>query len=200
MEINTKRCPWCEGIDIYEKYHDEEWGRPVHDDRLHFEHLVMESMQCGLNWLMMLRKREIFRKCFDNFDYNRVALYDEERVSEIIAEPGMIRSPQKVNAIINNAKCFIKLIEEFGSYDRYIWSFTGGKTYVYCSHQRDGIPVSNELSDTISKDLKKRGFKYIGTINIYSYIQACGIINDHEAYCPMYDEMLESGNIIRIED
>lgn len=179
------RCKWCQDNGVNQKYHDEEWGIPVHDDRKHFEFLMMEVMQCGLNWTMMLNKRDIFRQCFDDFDYEKIIHYDEQKIQQIMETPGMIRSPRKIKAVITNAIAFRKIIEDYGSFDQFLWSYTGGKTMVYKSHQQNHI-ASNDLSDAISKELKKRGFKYLGSITVYSHLQACGMINDHEESCFLY--------------
>lgn len=177
-------CGWASDNPLDRVYHDTEWGIPVHDDRHMFEHLTLECMQCGLSWNLMLKKRDIFRKCFDDFDYDKIAEYDEDDVQRILNTEGMIRSPRKVNAIINNARCYRKIREEFGSFCDYMWAFSGGKTILYQGHDKGRIPVSNGLSERISRDLKKRGFKYVGAITIYSHLQACGIINDHDEDCP----------------
>lgn len=177
-------CVWAGMNEMEQAYHDTEWGVPVHDDRHMFEHLFLECMQCGLSWDLMLKKREIFRSCFDNFDFNKIAQYTQKDVERILATEGMIKSPRKVNAIINNAQCYQRVREEFGSFCAYIWDFVGGKTILYKGHDTGRIPVSNGLSAAISKDLKKRGFKYVGPVTIYSHMQACGIINDHDASCP----------------
>ena len=179
-------CNWGTNLDILIAYHDTEWGVPLHDDRGQFEFLMMEVMQCGLNWTMMMKKREIFRSCFDNFEFNKIAEYTEEDVERILEVPGMIKSRRKIEAIINNAKCFQKIRQEFGSFDAYLWAYSDGKTILYNKHEEGYIPVSNGLSDEISKDLKKRGFKYLGTVTVYSHLQACGMINDHGSECPCY--------------
>lgn len=184
------RCPWCTCNEKMIRYHDEEWGFPVYDDQKQFEFLMMEVMQCGLNWNMMIQKREIFRECFDRFDYNKVAEYQEAEIERILNTEGMIRSRRKIEAVIHNARCFQKIREEFGSFSDYIWGFTGGKTYLYTGHQKGEIPARNGLSDRISKDLKKRGLKYMGSITVYSHLQACGIINDHLETCGRYRELL----------
>lgn len=185
-------CAWAGMNDANRIYHDTEWGVPVHDDRHMFEHLFLECMQCGLSWDLMLAKREIFRACFDNFDYDKIAAYDERDVERILGTEGMIRSPRKVAAIIGNARCYQKVREEFGSFCDYIWGCAGGRTILYNGHDTGRIPVSNGLSERISKDLKKRGFKYVGPITIYSHLQACGIINDHDAECPCREKINES--------
>ena len=184
-------CGWADTDPLDKVYHDIEWGIPVHDDRHMFEHLTLECMQCGLSWVLMLKKREIFRKCFDNFDYDRIADYNEADVERILNTEGMIRSPRKVNAIINNARCYQKVREEFGTFCDYIWSYSDGKTILYQGHDAGRIPVSNGLSARISKDLKKRGFKYVGPVTIYSHLQACGIINDHDKDCPCRKKILD---------
>ncbi len=186
-----ERCQWCECNEKMRKYHDEEWGVPLYDDRKQFEFLMMEVMQCGLNWNMMIQKREIFRKCFENFDFDKISEYGESDVERILEVEGMIRSRRKIEAVIHNARCFQKIRAEFGSFSSYLWSFTKGKTYVYPEHQTAGVPASNELSERISKALKKRGLKYMGPVTVYSHLQACGMINDHRSSCFRYQELLE---------
>ncbi len=190
-------CNWDAGSEILIRYHDTEWGEPLHDDRKQFEFLMMEAMQCGLNWRMMMEKREIFRSCFDGFDYEKVALYDEGDIGRIMATDGMIKSPRKIAAIINNARCFQKMREEFGSFDAYLWKYSGGKTILYDRHARGMIPSSNGLSDKIAKELKKRGFKFLGSITVYSHLQACGIINDHDKNCPCYKRINENHETVK---
>ena len=185
-------CNWGTNLDILIAYHNTEWGVPLHDDRGQFEFLMMEVMQCGLNWTMMMKKREIFRSCFDNFEFDKIAEYTEEDVERILEVPGMIKSRRKIEAIINNAKCFQKIRQEFGSFDAYLWAYSDGKTILYNKHEEGYIPVSNGLSDEISKDLKKRGFKYLGTVTVYSHLQACGMINDHGSDCPCYKRINSS--------
>jgi len=179
-------CNWGHTSVINQKYHDEEWGVPLHDDKRQFEYLMMEVMQCGLSWTIVINKREIFRCCFDGFDFNKIAAYTEKDVERIMATEGMIKSPRKIAAIIHNARCFQKIREEFGSFDAYLWKYSQGRTILYDKHGDGYIPVSNGLSDIISKDLKKRGFKFLGTITIYSHLQACGMINDHGNDCLRY--------------
>lgn len=196
----TKRCTWCCDNGINQKYHDEEWGIPLHDDRKHFEYISMEVMQCGLNWTMMLKKRDIFKKCFSDFDYVKIADYSEQDIDRILNVEGMIRSRRKIEAIIANAKAYLKIIEEFGSFDKYIWAYSGNESLVYLKHHRGQGEVSNEISDKLSKDLKKRGFKYLGSITVFSHLQACGIINDHSPECYMYDKLIQMGNVRYIDD
>nr|WP_330368846.1 DNA-3-methyladenine glycosylase I [Butyrivibrio sp. FC2001] len=181
-------CGWADVNERNKIYHDNEWGVPVHDDKKMFEHLMLECMQCGLSWDLMLKKREVFRSCFDGFDYDKIAEYTDADIERILNTEDMIKSPRKIAAVINNARCFQKVREEFGSFCDYIWAYSGNKTILYSGHSKLGgkIPVSNGLSKTISKDLKKRGFKYVGEVTIYSHLQACGIINDHDETCPCY--------------
>ncbi len=192
-----ERCPWCLGNEKMIRYHDEEWGVPVHDDRKQFEFLMMEVMQCGLNWNMMIQKREIFRGCFDNFDFDKVSAYEETDIDRIMNTEGMIRSRRKIEAVIHNARCFQKIRAEFGSFSKYIWGFTEGKTYLYMGHQKGNVPARNGLSDRISADLKKRGLKYMGSVTVYSHLQACGIINDHWDGCFRYQELISCTDVGR---
>lgn len=192
-----ERCPWCLGNEKMIRYHDEEWGVPVHDDRKQFEFLMMEVMQCGLNWNMMIQKREIFRNCFDNFNFDKVADYGEANIERVMDTNGMIRSRRKIEAVIHNTRCFQKIRTEFGSFSEYIWGFTKGKTYLYMGHQKGNIPARNGLSDRISADLKKRGLKYMGSVMVYSHLQACGIINDHWEGCFRYKELLSCTESVR---
>lgn len=193
------RCKWCCDNGINQKYHDEEWGIPLHDDKRHFEYILMEVMQCGLNWTMMLKKRDIFRRCFSNFEVKTVAGLGEKEIDQILQAEGMIKSRRKIDAIINNAKCFLAVVEEFGSFDQYIWSFSNHQILVYKKHQEGQLEASNELSDQLSKDLKKRGFKFLGSITVFSHLQACGIINDHEPKCWMYEVVNSKGDVKYME-
>lgn len=192
-----ERCAWCLCNEKMIKYHDEEWGVPLHDDQKQFEFLMMEAMQCGLNWNMMIQKREIFRACFDNFDYRKVAAYTQDDIRRILETEGMIKSPGKVAAIIHNAKCFLEVQKEFGTFSSYLWGFSKGKIIMYMGHQKGGIPARNGLSDIISKDLKKRGFKYLGSVTVYSHLQACGIINDHMEECFRYQKVMGEHPVVR---
>lgn len=179
-------CNWGHSTALNQTYHDQEWGIPVHDDKKQFEYLMMEALQCGLSWSIVLNKREVLRRCFNNFDYDQVAQYKVEDVARIMATDGMIKSRRKIEAIINNAKCFQQIRQEYGSFCHYIWNYTEGKTIIYDKHSEGYIPVSNGLSDKISKDLKRRGFKFLGTVTVYSHLQAAGLINDHDKHCPRY--------------
>ncbi len=192
-------CDWVFANDQDRAYHDMEWGIPVHnDDRQMFEHLTLECLQCGLSWGLMMKKREIFRRCFENFDYDKIAAYGEADVERILNTEGMLKSERKVRAVINNAICYQRIRHEFGSFCDYLWAYTDGKTILYEGHAEGAVPVSNGLSDTISRDLKKRGFKYIGAVTIYSHLQACGIINDHAGDCPCYARINENWPTIRL--
>ncbi len=180
-----EKCAWCRDGGLNEEYHDREWGVPLFDDRRQFEFLMLEVMQCGLSWTLMLKKRETFRAAFENFDYEKIARYDETDVKRILETPNMIRSERKVRAIIWNAKRFLEVIAKFGSFSSYIRSFTKGKTYVYPRHQEEWVS-HNALSDMVASDLVKRGFKYLGSVTVYSHLQAAGVICDHEETCPRY--------------
>lgn len=188
-------CEWPT-TPLYQDYHDHEWGRPVHDDKKQFEHLMLEVMQCGLSWITVLNKREDLRIAFDGFDYKKIALYTDADVERIMNAPNVIRSERKIRAIIHNAQRFIEVQREFGSFCNYIWAFTGGKTLVYEGHPEGNIPAKNELSERISNDLKQRGFKFLGPVTIYSHLQASGLINDHGRDCPCFDDINESTNIV----
>ena len=178
-----KRCEWCGDDPLYVKYHDKEWGVPVHDDRTLFEFLVLEGAQAGLSWITILRKREGYRKAYDDFDVQKVASYDESKIEELLINPDIVRNKLKVRSSVNNAKLFMEIQKEFGSFDSYIWSFTDGKQIINSWEEISQMPVTSELSDNVSRELKKRGFKFTGSTIIYSYLQAVGIINDHTTWC-----------------
>lgn len=179
-----KRCFWVdENSELYVKYHDEEWGVPKYNDHELFELLILESFQAGLSWLTILKKRENFRNAFDNFDAQKIANYDDFKIEELMKNSGIIRCKNKIKSAINNTKIFLKIQEEFGSFSKYIWSFTDNKIIKNTTGQ---IIVSSPLSDKISKDLKKRGMKYVGTVIIYSYLQAIGIVDNHDKTCFKY--------------
>ena len=185
-------CDWGFGSEAMRRYHDTEWGIPLHDDHKQFEFLMMEAMQCGLSWDLMIKKREIFRACFDGFDFDRVAAYGEEDIERILHTEGMIRSRRKIEAVITNARCFRQIREDHGSFEGWLWSLCGGRTILYTGHEKGEVPVSNGLSDRVSKELKARGFKYLGPVTVYSHLQACGIINDHGGDCPCYRHIVET--------
>lgn len=172
------------------KYHDEEWGVPVHDDLKQFEFLMMEVLQCGLSWYTILKKREVLRCCFDNFDFAKVATYNDTDIERIMNTPGMIRSERKIRAVIENAKCFQRIREQYGSFSDYLWKYSEGKTILYEGHAEGHIPASNGLSKAIANDLKKHGFKYLGEVTVYAHLQACGIINDHGFDCECYQKII----------
>ncbi|MBC3758204.1 DNA-3-methyladenine glycosylase I [Hyunsoonleella sp. SJ7] len=188
--MNSKhRCGWCEGDTLYEAYHDEEWGVPVYDDETLFEFLILETFQAGLSWITVLRKRENFRKAFDNFDYKKIANYGQDKIDALLEDAGIIRNKLKVNATVTNAHAFIKVQEEFGSFSKYIWGFIDGKPIKNTLSDWRNAPANTPLSDTISKDLKKRGFKFVGTTVVYAHMQATGMVNDHEVNCFRYEEV-----------
>jgi len=178
-----ERCGWVNEDPLYIRYHDEEWGVPVHDDRHLFEMLILEGAQAGLSWYTVLKKREHYRKAFDNFDVRKVAAYDEAKETELLQNAGIIRNRLKIRAATTNAQAFIRLQEQFGSFDRYLWSFVDGKPVRNNWRSMKDVPASTPLSDKISKDLKKRGFTFVGTTIIYAYMQAVGLVNDHIATC-----------------
>lgn len=186
-----KRCDWCMSSDLMMEYHDKEWGVPLFDDNKHFEFLCLESAQAGLSWATILNKRENYRKAYDNFDPEKVALYDDDKKAELLDNPGIIRNKLKVNASITNAQIFLEIQKEFGSFSNYIWGFTDGKQVVGNWKSVEEIPAKTELSDEIAKDLKKRGIKFLGSITLYSHLQASGIVNDHVVDCFRYKETLK---------
>ena len=187
--MEKHRCGWCVGDSLYEAYHDEEWGVPVYDDDTLFEFLILETFQAGLSWITILRKRENFRKAFDNFDYKKVANYTQKKIDSLLEDAGIIRNKLKIHATVSNAKAFIQVQEEFGSFSNYIWKFTNGKPIKNTLENYKHAPATTELSDSISKDLKKRGFKFVGSTVIYAHMQATGMVNDHEVGCFRYHEV-----------
>ncbi len=184
-----ERCGWCVENEIYERYHDTEWGVPVHDDRKHFEFLVLESAQAGLSWLTILKRREGYRKAFADYDPEIVASYDHNKIEELVKDPSIIRNRMKIEAVVNNAKRFLEIQQEFGSFDRYIWGFVGDSSVVNEWKELKELPAKTDLSDEVSKDLKKRGFKFVGSTIIYAHLQATGIVNDHLVSCFRYEEL-----------
>ena len=172
--------------DVGRKFHDEEWGVPVHDDRRQFEFLVLAVMQCGFTWEMILRKREVFRRAFDGFDFDRIAGYAEKDVARVLATPGMIHSLSKVKAIIGNAQVVRRIRAEHGSFSAFLWSYSGGRTVVYSGHAKGDIPAGNGLSSRIARDLRRLGMKYLGPVSMYLHLQTCGIVNDHSEDCPRF--------------
>ena len=190
---------WCtaELPPLDRAYHDAEWGVPVHDDRKQFEYVSLEVMQCGLSWSLMLKKRAVFRRCFDRFDFRKIAKYTDKDVERILATKDMIRSRAKVEAIVGNARAFLLVREEFGTFSDYIWGFCGGRTILYAGHATGRIPARNGLSIDLSSDLRRRGFKYLGPVVVYSHLQACGIVNDHGSDCPRYREIVANHPTVR---
>ena len=182
------RCPWAsEGLSV--RYHDEEWGTPVHDDRTLFEFLILEGAQAGLSWSTILNKRENYRKAFDKFDPKCVAKYDRRKIQQLLHDPGIVRNKLKIASAIENAKAFLRVQEEFGSFDRYIWQFVGGKPRVNKWKSMRQVPASTAESDAMSKDLKRRGFKFVGSTICYAFMQAVGMVNDHLVDCFRYKEL-----------
>ncbi len=177
------RCGWAKKEEIMIKYHDEEWGRPLHDDQKLFEFLILEGMQAGLSWMTILKKRDAFRLAYENFDVKKVAAFDQQKVEELMANTGIVRNRLKIEASINNAKLFLKIVEEYGSFDHYIWQFVNHQPLINKWQNLSEIPTKTDLSDLISADLKKRGFKFVGSIIIYSHMQATGMVNDHLSRC-----------------
>jgi DNA-3-methyladenine glycosylase I len=180
------RCPWCLKFDQYIQYHDEEWGVPIHDDKTHFQFLILEGAQAGLSWATILKKREGYRKAFADFDPVKVARYSETKIEKILLDPGIIRNRLKVRAAVNNAKQFLEVQKEFGSFDKYIWQFVGGKPIVNKRKSISQVPATTKESDALSQDLIKRGFKFVGSTVIYAHMQACGLVNDHLVNCWRY--------------
>ncbi len=188
--MRTKqKCGWCIGDPLYETYHDEEWGVPVYDDDTLFEFLILETFQAGLSWITILRKRENFRKAFDGFDYKKIATYNQKKIDSLLQDAGIIRNKLKINATITNAQSFIKIQKEFGSFSNYIWGFVDGEPIKNKFKDYRKAPANTPLSDALSKDLKKRGFKFVGSTVIYAHMQATGMVNDHEVGCFRYDEV-----------
>jgi len=184
-----KRCFWVNNDPLYIEYHDNEWGVPVYDDDKLFEFLILETFQAGLSWITVLKKRENFRKAFDNFDYKKIAKYSENKYEELLQDAGIIRNKLKIKATITNAQAFMNVQEEFGTFSKYIWDFTNGKPIINKFEKREEVPATTELSDAISKDLKKRGFKFVGSTVIYAHMQATGMVNDHTTDCFRYHEV-----------
>lgn len=186
-----KRCGWSTNDKLYIKYHDKEWGVPVHSDKKLFEFLILEGFQAGLSWLTILKKRENFRKAFDNFDFNKVAKYNKKKINSLLKDAGIIRNRLKIEGTVANAKAFIETRKEFGTFDKYIWSFVKGKPLQNKFKSLSEIPAKTELSDKISTDLKERGFKFVGSTIVYAHMQATGMVNDHTRDCFRHKEVKE---------
>ena len=191
-ENNITTCSWPGNSPLMHEYHDLEWGVPVHDDRKLFEFIVLDGFQAGLSWSTILNKRENFREAFDNFDAEKIVNYNEDKIAELLQDSGIIRNKLKVRATVTNARCFLEIQKEYGTFDKYIWQFTGGKTIINQCNSLSDIQVSTKESDAMSKDLKKRGFKFVGTTICYAFMQAAGMVNDHLEQCFRYDQINES--------
>ncbi len=183
------RCSWCGDDPLYVDYHDKEWGTPVYDDDKLFEFLILETFQAGLSWIIVLRKRENFREAFDQFDYQKIAKYDDKKYNELLQNSGIIRNKLKIKATISNANAFMKIQKEFGSFSKYIWEFVNNKPIINHWKTMKEIPATTEVSDMLSADLKKRGFKFVGSTVIYAHMQATGMVNDHVVHCFRFREV-----------
>ncbi|MDZ7671885.1 MAG: DNA-3-methyladenine glycosylase I [Halanaerobiales bacterium] len=189
-----KRCPWSEGSEEYIKYHDEEWGVPVFDDKTLFEFLTLETAQAGLSWSTILKRRKNYKKAYDNYDIIKIASYDEKKIEELVNNEGIIRYRLKIESSINNAKQFLKVQDEYGSFSDYLWSFVDHYPVVNSWNKLSEVPAESELSKKIAKDLKSKGFKFVGSVTIYAYLQAVGVVNDHLIDCFRYKEIKDSYN------
>ena len=185
------KCPWCLKFDQYIQYHDEEWGIPVHDDRVHFEFLILEGAQAGLSWATILKKREGYRKNFADFDPVKVARFTEKKKEKILLDPSIVRNKLKIHATVNNAKRFLEVQKEFGSFDKYIWQFVNNKPILNNWKSLNQVPATTKESDELSKDLIMRGFKFVGSTVIYAHMQACGLVNDHLVDCFRYKSLVK---------
>ncbi|MFK7804795.1 MAG: DNA-3-methyladenine glycosylase I [Anaerolineae bacterium] len=183
------RCSWCGTDPLYTKYHDEQWGRPIHDDRTLFEMINLEGAQAGLSWITILRKRENYLAAFDNFDAHKIVQYDESKIAELLQNSGIVRNKLKINAVVKNSRAFLNIQEEFGSFDSWIWQFVNGETIVNRWESSAEVPAETEESAMMSKALKKRGFSFVGPTICYAYMQSCGMVNDHLISCHFYDKM-----------
>jgi DNA-3-methyladenine glycosylase I len=187
-----KRCDWCGDNPLYVKYHDKEWGVPVHSDRKLFEFIILEGAQAGLSWITVLKKRQAYHEAFDKFDFERIAKYNDTRIKALMNNSGIIRNRLKIESAVRNARAFIQIRKEFGTFNKYIWGFVDGKPIQNKrKHMRD-LPAKTELSDKVSKDLKKRGFNFVGSTIVYAHMQATGMVNDHLTSCFRYDEVKSS--------
>jgi DNA-3-methyladenine glycosylase I len=194
VKLMKKRCDWCEDtFDDYVKYHDEEWGVPVHDDRTQFEFLILEGAQAGLSWSTILKKREGYRKAFSDFDVEKVARFDEQKIQKMLQNPEIVRNELKIRSAVSNAQLFIDIQEEFGSFNEYIWSFVDGSPIQNSRERMEDVPATTQESDKLAKDLKKRGFKFTGSTIMYAHMQAAGLVNDHIKSCFRYKTVKEMG-------
>lgn len=191
IDYSLQRCAWCKGqFDDYIRYHDKEWGVPVHDDLIHFEFLILEGAQAGLSWSTILKRRAGYRKAFAGFDPEKVARFGQRKYESLMQDQSIIRNRLKIKSAINNAKRFLEVKDVYGSFDNYIWGFTDGKSIINSWKKMSEIPARTELSDMVSRDLKKRGFNFVGSTIIYAHLQAIGIVNDHEVSCFRYSELV----------
>lgn len=188
MQKNVTRCSWTGADELYQKYHDNEWGKPLHDDNKLFEMLILEGMQAGLSWITILRKRENFRKAFDNFNIDKILKYNDKKIETLMQDAGIIRNRLKIQSVIVNAKAFLDVQKEYGSFDTFLWSYVDNKPIQNCFHTIQEVPAKTDLSDKISKDLKKRGFKFVGSTIVYAYMQSIGMVNDHTTDCFLYQK------------
>ena len=188
------RCPWCLSFDDYIRYHDEEWGVPVHDDRKHFEFLILEGAQAGLSWATVLKKREGYKKAFADFDPVQVATFSEEKIEQLMLDPGIVRNRLKIKSVVKNASLFLEIQKQFGSFDKYIWGFVNNKTIKNALKSMSEAKATSPESDALSKDLIKRGFKFTGSTVMYAHMQACGLVNDHLVDCWRYSSVSSSKN------
>lgn len=185
----VKRCTWCGDDPLYIRYHDEEWGVPLHNDRKLFEFLTLEGAQAGLSWITILRKRAAYRKAFDRFDFNKISQYDERKLQALLNNPGIVRNRLKIQSTVNNARHYLEVREEFGSFDKYIWRFVDGTSCKNRWKHMKQVPSKTAISDAISRDLKKRGFTFVGSTICYAFMQAVGMVNDHTLDCFRYKEL-----------
>ena len=183
-----KRCGWVNQDPLYIEYHDNEWGVPVYDDHKLFEYLTLEGAQAGLSWYTILKKRENYRLAFDGFDHHKIIHYDEEKIKDLLTNQGIVRNRLKINSVVTNAKAYFHVVEEFGSFSTYIWSFVDGKPIINHYKDLDEVPATTAISDKLSKDLKRRGFKFVGSTICYAFMQAVGLVNDHLTTCHCYNE------------
>lgn len=187
--MTKHRCGWCVGDELYEAYHDTEWGKPVYDDAIIFEFLILETFQAGLSWITILRKRENFREALDQFDYKKIAEYNQEKIDALLENKGIVRNKLKVKATVTNAQAFMAIQKEFGSFSDYIWGFVNNKPVQNKVSNYKDAPANTPISDALSKDLKNRGFKFVGSTVVYAHMQATGMVNDHEVTCFRYNEV-----------
>jgi DNA-3-methyladenine glycosylase I len=193
MPKSLLRCPWAKGSPLYAAYHDHEWGMPVHDDRVFFEFLILEGAQAGLSWSTILNKREGYRAAFAGFDPAQVARFDAQRLAQLITDEAIVRNRLKIGSAVDNARAFLAVQREFGTFDRYVWAFVGGRPRVNCHRTLATVPAQTAESDALSKDLRKRGFRFVGSTIVYAFMQATGLVNDHLLACPRWAAVQDGG-------